>query len=158
MPFSDINDFCHDTCWTLVSFMIAVSALIKVPRHYGFYEHLHTSLSFLYSVSLTFQYIYKIFLNKCFLHLNRVISVLLGQYHGCWCPGSLCRQDISSNDIDCVEFVGTGLTWGRILSTCVISMWSNDTKCKNIFIFPLKNLAGKELIWNTRSPSPSDAG
>ena len=27
----------------------------------------------------------------------------LGQYHGCWCPGSLGRQDISSHDIDNVE-------------------------------------------------------
>ena len=26
---------------------------------------------------------------------------LTGQYHGCWCPGSLRRQDISSHDIDC---------------------------------------------------------
>ena len=24
----------------------------------------------------------------------------LGHYHGCWCPGSLRRQDISSQDID----------------------------------------------------------
>ena len=30
----------------------------------------------------------------------RVISVQLGQYHGCWCPGSLRRQDINSHDID----------------------------------------------------------
>ena len=27
----------------------------------------------------------------------------LGQYHGCWCPGSSNRQDISSHDIDCVQ-------------------------------------------------------
>ena len=26
----------------------------------------------------------------------------LGQYRGCWCPGSMCRQDISSHSIDCV--------------------------------------------------------
>ena len=26
-------------------------------------------------------------------------------------PGSLRRQDTSSNDIDCVDYVGTGLTW-----------------------------------------------
>ena len=32
----------------------------------------------------------------------------------------------TSHDIDYVEYVGPGLTWGRILSTCVISMWSND--------------------------------
>ena len=50
------------------------------------------------------------------------------------CPGSLPRQDISSHDIDYVEYVGPGLTWGRILSTCIISMWSNDIKCKYMFI------------------------
>ena len=76
---------------------------------------------------------------------DRVNSVWLGQYHGCWCPGSLRRQDISSHDIDYVEYVGPGLTWGRILSTCVILMWSNDIKCKYMFVFPLKNLARKGL-------------
>ena len=34
---------------------------------------------------------------------DRVISVSLGQYYGCWCPGSLRRQGISSHDIDYVE-------------------------------------------------------
>ena len=75
---------------------------------------------------------------------DRVISVWLGQYHGCWCPGSLRRQDISSHDIDYVEYVGPGLTWEWILSSCVISMWSNDIKCKYMFMFPLNNLARKE--------------
>ena len=76
---------------------------------------------------------------------DRVISVQLGQYHCCRCPGSLRRQNISSHDIDYVEYVGPGLTWGRILSTCVISMWSNDIKWKCMFMFPLKILARKEL-------------
>ena len=40
-----------------------------------------------------------------------------------------------------VEYVGPGLTWGRILSTCIISMWSNDINCKYMFMFPQKNLA-----------------
>ena len=53
--------------------------------------------------------------------------------------GSLHRRDISSHDIDYVEYVGPGLTWRRILSTCFISMWSNDIKCKYMFMFPLKN-------------------
>ena len=51
-----------------------------------------------------------------------------------------------SYDIDYVEYVSPGLTWGRILSTHVISMWSNDIKCKYMFMFPLKNLARKGLI------------
>ena len=32
-----------------------------------------------------------------------------------------------------------------ILTTCVISIWSNDIKCKYMFLFPLKNLARKGL-------------
>ena len=58
---------------------------------------------------------------------------------------SLRRQDISSHDIDYVEYLGPGLTWGRILSTFVKSMWSNDIKCKYMSMFPLKNLARKGL-------------
>ena len=76
---------------------------------------------------------------------DRVISVYLGQYHGCWCPGSLRRQDISSHGIDYVEYLGPGLTWGRISSTCVISMWRNDIKCKYMFMFPQKKLARRGL-------------
>ena len=30
-------------------------------------------------------------------------SVQHSKYHGCWCPGSLRRQDISTHDIDYVE-------------------------------------------------------
>ena len=65
---------------------------------------------------------------------------------GCWCPGSLRRQDISSHDIDYVEYASPGLTGRRILITCIISMWSNDIKCKYMFMFSLQNLARKELI------------
>ena len=74
---------------------------------------------------------------------DQVISFKLGQYHGCWCPGSIRRQDISSRDIDYIEYTGPSLTWGRILSTCVKSMWRNDIKCKYMFMFPLKNFARK---------------
>ena len=37
------------------------------------------------------------------------------------------------------------LTWGRIPSTCVISTWSKDIKCKCMFLFPLNNLTCKGL-------------
>ena len=36
-------------------------------------------------------------------------------------------------------------SWGRIWSTCVMSMWSNDTKCKYMFMYLLKNSACKRL-------------
>ena len=34
---------------------------------------------------------------------GRIISVQHSHYHGCWCPDSLRRQDISTRDIDYVE-------------------------------------------------------
>ena len=61
---------------------------------------------------------------------------LLHQYHSCWCPGSLCRQGTSSHDIDNVEWVSPCLIWGRISTTCAISMWRNDIQCKYIFYVP----------------------
>ena len=53
------------------------------------------------------------------------------------------RQDISSHDIDYIEYVGPGLTWGRIVSTCVISMWCNDIKCKYMFYVPSEKFSTK---------------
>ena len=70
----------------------------------------------------------------------------LGRYHGCWCPGSLRHQDISSHNIDYVEYAGPCLTWGRISTTCVISMCRNDIKCKYLFMFPWQSLPRKGLI------------
>ena len=56
-------------------------------------------------------------------------------------------RDISGlHCIDYVEYLGPGLTWGRILSTYIVSMWRNDIKCNYMFMFPLKNLARKGLI------------
>ena len=60
---------------------------------------------------------------------------------------SLRRQDISSHNIDYVEVVGSCYIWGRISTTCVVLKWSNDIKCKYMFMFPLKNLAHKGLRW-----------
>ena len=34
---------------------------------------------------------------------DRINPVQHNKYHGCWCPGSLCRQVISSHDINYVE-------------------------------------------------------
>ena len=70
---------------------------------------------------------------------------------GCWCPGSLRRQDISNHDIDYVEYVDPGLTWGKILSTFVISLWSNDIKCKYMAMFSLKNVARNKLMCSTNN-------
>ena len=79
------------------------------------------------------------------LNMWGLSSDWLGQYHGCWCPGSLRWQNISNNDTVFIEYVGPSFTWGRILSTGVKSMWMNDIKCKYMFMFPLKNLPCKGL-------------
>ena len=74
------------------------------------------------------------------LALNRVIS--------------LRRQDISSHDIDYIEYVDPSLTWGRILNTCVISTWRKYIKCKYMFMIPLKNLARQGLNSNALKTLP----
>ena len=73
---------------------------------------------------------------------DRVISVWLGQYHCCRCPGSSRRQVISSHD----NFMGSPcLTRWRIPTTYVVSVWRNDRNCKYMFMFLLKNLARKQF-------------
>ena len=52
------------------------------------------------------------------------IPVQHSQYHGCWCLGSFHHQGISTHDIEYVEKVNVCLTWGRISTICVVSMWS----------------------------------
>ena len=56
-----------------------------------------------------------------------------------------------------LEYVGPGLTWGRILTTCVKSMWSNDMKCKYMFMFPLQNLAHKGLTTPSQLSGEGDS-
>ena len=74
-----------------------------------------------------------------YLGLTRSISWLL-------MPWFLRRQDISSHDIDYIEYVGPSLTWGSVQSTCVKSMWRNDIKCKYMFMLPQKQFARKGLM------------
>ena len=68
------------------------------------------------------------------------------QYHSCWCPGSLCRQDISTHDIDYIEQVSSCLAWGRISTTCVMSVWRNYINCRYVFVFIRKNLLCEGFI------------
>ena len=49
---------------------------------------------------------YKIWQQKPCKYLfmeNKNLFTLLSQYHACWCPGSLCRQGISSHGTDKVS-------------------------------------------------------
>ena len=54
--------------------------------------------------------------------------------------------------------------YGRMLSTCIISMWSNDIKCKYMFMLLLNNLARKglrrfyQIPWMLCSPAPQIPG
>ena len=63
------------------------------------------------------------------------IPCKLGQYHGCWCPGSLCHLVISSHGIDYIWWIGPCLLWGGIVTTCAISISRNDIKGKYILSF-----------------------
>ena len=46
---------------------------------------------------------------------------------------------------DYVKYVGPGLIRGRISTIYGMSVWRNDIKYKYMFMFPLENLACKEL-------------
>ena len=58
----------------------------------------------------------------------------LGQYHGCWWPGSLCRQAINNLGIDYAWKTGPCLPWGKISITYPISVSRNYRKYKYIFM------------------------
>ena len=66
---------------------------------------------------------------------EQIVPVQHRKYHGCWCPGSLRRQDISTHDIGYVEYMWSCLTSGGISTTCAMSVWRNDINCKCIFMY-----------------------
>ena len=64
------------------------------------------------------------------------INLVQHSKYGCWCPGALRRQDISTHDIDYVEYRSSSChTWGRIPTTCVMSMWWNDINVNTCICF-----------------------
>ena len=76
---------------------------------------------------------------------DRINSLQHSKYHGCGCPGSLRRQDISTHDIDYVDYVSYCLTWGGISIACVMWIWRNDMRYEYMFLFSLKYLTRKGL-------------
>ena len=78
------------------------------------------------AVSISDKMCYHIYIPRRTLNV-RDQSMLIQQSksHGCWCPGSLHRQDTSTQDIDYVKWVSSCLT-GGISTTWIMSMWSND--------------------------------
>ena len=82
---------------------------------------------------------------------EQINSVPQSEYHGCWCPGSLRRQDISTHGIDYVEYGGhgrvfrtTGSLWGNILSL-------KASPCKGSVILRVHDFFGLNSL------RPSDA-
>ena len=63
-----------------------------------------------------------------------------GQYHGCWCHGSLCHQAINDHDIDCIGWTDPCLPSGSISPTYTILVSICDRKCKDVFMF-LQNIS-----------------
>ena len=102
------------------------------------------------------QYLQYCKINNIYINTtgDRINQVQHSKYYGCWCPGSLRRQVISIHDIDYVEPVGICLTWGRISTMCIVSMWNNDI---NVYIclgflwkklhVGVSNTYRVELIW-----------
>ena len=60
-----------------------------------------------------------------FMCRDQINPVQHCQHHGRWCPGSLHRKEISIHDTDLVEWLNSYLTWGKISTTYVMSMWRN---------------------------------
>ena len=65
--------------------------------------------------------------------IHRLCQILYGvklnlikQYYGCRYTGSLRHQDISTHDINWVEYVRSCLTWWMISTICVMSVRLND--------------------------------
>ena len=70
----------------------------------------------------------------------------LGQYHDCWCLGSMHPWAISSHGTDYVGSTGPWLPQGRISTNCAMSVLRNDRKCTYMYTFLMflqKNSAQK---------------
>ena len=66
------------------------------------------------------------------------------QQHDCWCPGSFCRQGISSHDIDLVSLIYSRSHQVLALTT-VILQWTHDTLRTFHFQFTKKQTLGLTL-------------
>ena len=98
------HDRCHQwpmskyagIIWCLVAMIYSIYAEVMIKKYLQFW--ICDILLFIFAGS---QMNCTIF--KPLIYGDRVISVQLGQYHGCRCPGDTRSQDISTHDIDYVE-------------------------------------------------------
>ena len=84
-----------------------------------------------------------------------VRSTRVGQYHGCWCSGSLCRQDINSHEIEYAGYRGPPLPEGMISTVCIISV-SRENANTHMYILLKKNQHNNNS-WTLNSLKPSVA-
>ena len=71
--------------------------------------------------------------------------------HDCYrCPWSLHHKGISSHTLVLTRQVGPYPPWGTISTTCVISAWNSDVKCRYIFFFfkTIQHIKGQYSIPN----------
>ena len=104
----------------------------------------HILLKYIILINSQYMNLITFFNNKslwCWGYNNLIVP---GQYCGCWFPGSLLPQVISSYGIDYVGYRGPCFPWGRFLmvSTICLEKWD---KMKMILFFPKANSGGKEL-------------
>ena len=76
-------------------------------------------------------YLISVIVSAHFPYFDRIWQSSLGeqaQYHGCWSPGCLRRQDISSHNIDSLGWIGHCLPWGKISRASVLVNDNNSQK------------------------------
>ena len=109
----------------------ASDSMMMIMKHY---DSLHYQINerFLSPTRLKFSMI------SFALHFGLALVALcledLGQYHGHWCPGSLCHQVISSHGIDYVEWMSSLSSMRKedlnYLDNLIPSLRNNE-KCEN---------------------------
>ena len=123
-PYTGLRELGHneltDCYWAqpplkkgLLTFSLA--SLCKNTQHYSSLRHLHVFCFTIiprptHPAPCVVQWPWPLW---CW-HWN--IPEELGQYLGCWCPGFLCHQPISSHGID---YTGPCLPPGKISTTCI---------------------------------------
>ena len=100
----------------------------------------------------------QLWLCMAFLNIAMVASTLLvlksgcsrrtGQYHSCWCPGSLRHQVISSYGIYCVQWTGPCLRSGKISATCTNSSVEIYYKIQLFYALLMVNINWYFVMWN----------
>ena len=129
-----------------------------VEHKYDFYWYDYGTVAILYVKNSVFGNI--VFWNEIHLYLGTVIFPIcckdwnilgkLGQYHGCWCPGSLNCLTTSKHCIDYVGLLGPCFSWRENFKYLAISVLKNDWKRKYVSLFAKINPAWgpSDALWH----------